>query len=670
MGTVISTLAVDDIDAVDRLMKQNSATLGFLPKAALCDYILNGNVLGAHNERGELLGYLLYGANRNSFRIAHLCIAEMSRGRGIGKALVEELRCKATTQKTIKLHCRRDFPANTLWPKLGFIPLGERAGRSRAGHLLTHWCLTVEHEDQLSLFEADSGVDTLDVVIDAQIFFDLISVDRNHEELSKALLSDFLAETISLRVTDELMVEIDRNHDTSQREAARNSILNFPTVIHGIDSSLAFESTLKDILPSNTPRALSDVRQLAKTAASSVRYFVTRDGRLLRKAKEIADLTELTVLSPSELIVRVHEFLDAAAYLPELVSGVDFRWRRLGSDDLNSLPYEIFLIQGEGKGEFKGRLELYLADPTRFDCELLWFGDEAIAIRVIERDVGDSVATIHVARGSNSGQRSLIEQFLVSDSITRAVAIGAEKVEFTDTGVFPRLKPELERMGFVATEDKLVRLCFSENLRREEALSRTLEVAPEVSSKFHLMSDLDLQRHCSPLALSSSEECFMIPIRPGFALSLVDQRQAANDLFGGNPNVLLRWDNVYYRKKTHHRMLRSPARLLWYVSGSQRQVVAISQLDDIETGTARNLFRRYSGLGILDWNQIHSMCDGDPDTDIMALKFSHTFPFRRPISLEHLRVIYEEEGASLVLQSPSQVPRSTFKRLFQFGFSW
>ena len=98
--------------------------------------------------------------------------------------------------------------------------------------------------------------------------------------------------------------------------------------------------------------------------------------------------------------------------------------------------------------------------------------------------------------------------------------------------------------------------------------------------------------------------------------------------------------------------------------------MAISQLDDIETGTARNLFRGYSGLGILDWNQIHSMCDGDPDTDIMALKFSHTFPFRRPISLEHLRVIYEEEGASLVLQSPSQVPRSTFKRLFQFGFSW
>ena len=670
MDIEVSTLTINEIDAIDHLMKRNSATLGFLPRAALEEYISKGNVLGAWNDGGKFLGYLLYGSNEEFFRIVHLCVSERSRGYGVARALVEELTQRASTQKTVRLHCRRDFPAHDLWPKLGFIPLGEKPGRSVAGHLLTYWCLTLGHDDQLSLFQAKASLDTLDVVVDAQIFFDIIKPGRNQGDVSKSLLSDFLVELIDLRVTDELFVEINRSDDHAQREQDREYAHQFGPVRYDLNLSTAIETNLKKILPSDSWRSLSDIRQLAKTAASGVKYFATRDRRILREAESIKDTTGLHVLSPSELIVEVHELQDPKAYIPERVSGIGFRWNRLRSTELKDLPYESFLVQDEGKGEFKGRLERCLADPNRFDCELLWLGDGAIAIRVTERHEGDPVATIHMARGSNSGQRLQIEQFLVSDSIIKAATIGTEKIEFTDNGVLLRLMPELERIGFIAAEDKLVRLCFSESLRREEALSHTSEVAPEVSSIFHSMSDLDLQRHCSPLALSSSEECFMIPIRPGFALSLVDQRQSANDLFGGDTNILLRWDNVYYRKKTHHRMLRPPARLLWYVSGIQKQVVAISQLDDVEIGTPGDLFRKYRGLGILDWSQIYDMCDGDPDTDIMALKFSHTFPFRRPISLENLRDIYDEESVNLVLQSPSQVPPSIFKRLFQFGFSW
>lgn len=669
MDIEISTLTVDEIDAVDRLMKQNSATLGFLPRAALEEYISKGNVLGAWRERGEFTGYLLYGANRSSFRIAHLCVSEGSRGYGIARALVEELKQKATTQKTVTLHCRRDFPAHGLWPNLGFIPLGERPGRSVAGHLLTYWCLTVDHDDQLSLFQAESSFDTLNVVIDAQVFFDIIGSGRNQEDVSKSLMADFLVESIDLRVTDELFVEIDRSDNPVQRELARESAHQFGPVRHDIELSTAIESNLKTFLPNDSLRALSDIRQLAKTAAAGVKYFVTRDRRLLREAQRIKDMTDRQVLSPSELIVRVHELSDAQAYIPDRVSGVGFEWRRLRSTELNNLPYETFLVQGEGKGEFKGRLERYLAEPSRFGCELLWSGDEAIAMRVLERNDDDSSITIHVARGSNSGQRSLIEQFLVSDIVVRAAKDGLEKIEFTDAGALPRLKPDLKEMSFIESDGRFVRFCFSRNLQREEVLARISEIAPECCSQFHSMSDSDLQQCCSPVSLSSEEDCFLIPIRPGYALSLVDQRQAANDLFGGDTNVLLKWDNAYYRKKTHHRMLTPPGRLLWYVSGTQRRVVAISQLDDVEVGTPGDLFRKYRGLGILDWNQIYEMCDGDTHTDIMALKFSHTFPLRQPISLEELRNIYEEDGINLVLQSPSKVHPTTFKKLFRHGFN-
>lgn len=44
--TTISVLAVADLDSVDELMKRNGSTLGFLPRAALEDYLVKEGVLG------------------------------------------------------------------------------------------------------------------------------------------------------------------------------------------------------------------------------------------------------------------------------------------------------------------------------------------------------------------------------------------------------------------------------------------------------------------------------------------------------------------------------------------------------------------------------------------------------------------------------------------------
>ena len=58
----------------------------------------------------------------------------------------------------------------------------------------------------------------------------------------------------------------------------------------------------------------------------------------------------------------------------------------------------------------------------------------------------------------------------------------------------------------------------------------------------------DLERRCSPLCLADFEQNFVIvPIRPGYAVNIVDFMGSADDLFGGDPNRLLRPDNVFYR---------------------------------------------------------------------------------------------------------------------------
>ena len=66
----ISVLTIDDLDAVDELMKRYGSTLGFLPRASLEDYLQKEGVLGARTQDGRLVGYLMYAANRDRFRIA------------------------------------------------------------------------------------------------------------------------------------------------------------------------------------------------------------------------------------------------------------------------------------------------------------------------------------------------------------------------------------------------------------------------------------------------------------------------------------------------------------------------------------------------------------------------------------------------------------------------
>ena len=84
-ATTISLLTIANLDAVDDLMKRNGSTLGFLPRAALEDYLLKECVLGAKTPDGRLVGYLMFAANRDRFRIAQLCVSESGRGQGVAR---------------------------------------------------------------------------------------------------------------------------------------------------------------------------------------------------------------------------------------------------------------------------------------------------------------------------------------------------------------------------------------------------------------------------------------------------------------------------------------------------------------------------------------------------------------------------------------------------------
>ena len=667
MSITISKLTSADLDSVDELMKYDSKTLGFLPLKVLGDFFKKEGVLGAKTSDSQLIGYLLYAAYPDYYRITQLCVLEDFRKQDIAKQLVEALKETVTSQKIIRLSCRRDFPAHKMWPKLGFVPLYEKPGRSAAGHLLTQWYLTLAPDNQLSLFQAKTSAEGLDVVIDAQIFFDFDEAESDKTKPSKALFNDFSADALNLWITDELFVEIDRARNSSRRRKSRERAHSFPKKEYSPQSMEHFEEVLGKILPNNNPNQKSDVRHLAKTAASDVDIFVTRDQNLLRKSKKISELTNLRVLSPTDLIIELHELSEKQSYVSKRISGVGLKWERLTSGALASLQLTSFLNHQETKGKFREKLESLLADPGRNECELLRLGSDILAIRVLTQESTEEITAL-LARVTRSADRSVFGRFLITDALYKAIERKLDIVKFEASALTSSLVPDLLDIGFTKCNDSFVRFCFPRCLNREEVLSRIYDLSPESRSDYQDVSNLELERFCSPLSLGEKQGYFLVPIKPGYAISLVDIHHSADDLFGGKTSVLLRWDHVYYRSKTRHHMLKSPARILWYESGVERQIVAVSHLDAVEIDTPKALFKKFKKFGILKWEDIFQMCKGDPWKEIMVLKFSHTFPFQKPISLDAIRTVYQEDGVSPPLQSPSRMPVERFQKIFRLGY--
>ena len=554
-----------------------------------------------------------------------------------------------------------------MWPILGFVPLDEKVGRSAAGHLLTLWCLTLAQDRQMELFQALTLDEHFNAVVDAQIFFDFFEPESGKALPSKALLSDFLVDTLNLWATDELLVEIDRKKNSTQREISRRRAYAFPQIAHNPVVADYFETILRKLLPSKTSSQLSDIRHVAKTAASDSTTFVTRDGNLLARADDIRNFININVLSPTQLIVGLYDTFEQSGAQFDRVSGVNVSWRRLTSADLIQFPASSFVDPNEKHAPFLEKLNTFVAQPDKFQCTLLQRGGDTVAFRILST-LNENCTTVPLAGVARVRDRELLERFVASDTIARAIATNSSMIQFKNDGPLGGIIPALIGVGFVKQTDTYYRFTFPCSMSREQAFAQMSEATQEVREVFRSMTDLELERHCSPLAIEGTRQAYLVPIRPGYAMSLFDQSQASQDLFGGNTSVLFRWENIYYRKATHARLMQAPGRIFWYVSSPKSSIVAVSHLDEVRIDTPKKLFRAFEKFGILDWRAIHKMCGGNISEHLMAIKFSHTFLFRRQISLKELRAIYSVHGKQPVLQSPSSIPVGICKAIIDRGY--
>ena len=661
----VVTLTCTDLDAVEALRERYAETLGFLAEGALSHYLASGGGLGSKTQDGRLVAYLLFAHHRRHIRIIHLCVADDVRSTGYARILINRLIAEAKQHDVgvIKLNCRRDYPAHHMWPKLGFVPLGEKPAKT-PGRQLTQWYLAVEGHGERDLFHVAVSDEKVNAVIDAQVFFHIHETDADQAMVSKGLQVDFLEDLLQLYITDEMFVEIDRCCSDTQREVSRNNAHSFPQVSHDPGKVNVFTSDLARILPTETESQKSNIRQLAKTAGSDVSVFLTLDQGLLRVADCIQQTIGVRVLSPVQLIVQLDEFTDPGSYVPTPLSGSHLVWRKFDPNDLAGLHLKRFLASSERKYSFQRPLNESLSQPKIWKTYGIWLHDELVAIRAMRIEPETGRIIVKLCRASHGSEYELFTKFAIASILYYAVRHGCGEICFLPDSTPPDAVHHLQSFAFVPTPSGFVRLCPSK-VMSSDTLQKISHAVEYSETDLH-----ELEKMCSPVVLMDSLlDCFLIPIKSGYARGLFDTNLASDDLYGDDHRVLLQWENVYYRRKSHHRMLTAPARLLWYESGSDGRVTAVSHLDAITCGSPKEMFRQHRHLGVLAWSDIYNMCQGTDVRDIMVLRFSHTYLLNQPIDLGDLRMLYAHRGVNLVLQSPSKVPKMLFWDIIKMGFA-
>ncbi len=249
----------------------------------------SGTLLAAIHD-GHVLGYALYSLPRQVIRLSHLCVSENARGQGIARRLVDAISERHVDRFGITLKCRKDYPANDLWPRLGFAPQGEVRGRSRRRLPLTVWWRDHGHPN---LFSAAESIGLLRVAVDVNVFLDLESrSERDGVIGSRALAGDWLADQLELVVTGELVHELARMPDGQEKSRQHRVASKYPrlAVNAGAAQTLARHITehvrkTQALDLSADPGDQSDVSHVAEASLAGVTVLATKDDKLQRWAK-------------------------------------------------------------------------------------------------------------------------------------------------------------------------------------------------------------------------------------------------------------------------------------------------------------------------------------------------------------------------------------------------
>jgi len=134
-----------DWSYVLHLSQKHAEELGFIPAAAMQNYLHRGRVRLAR-ENGDPVGFFLHGGlHASQVRIFQACTQLDARGLKHGIALLSSLIADAAAQncRFLSLHCRDGLESNGFWSACGFTSAGCYPGGKARGKIVHEWHLNI-----------------------------------------------------------------------------------------------------------------------------------------------------------------------------------------------------------------------------------------------------------------------------------------------------------------------------------------------------------------------------------------------------------------------------------------------------------------------------------------------------------------------------------------------
>ena len=657
------------------LGKLGRDTLGFLPDSAFEDRARQGTLLAYVSDEGELGGYAMYDLPRDEIRLGQLTVANDYRSRGIARLLVDEIQQRHEARRGIFLHCRNDFPASKMWPKLDFDPRREKPGRSFDGKPLTYWWRSFGHPDLFTLLAAEDARPL--AILDACVFFDLVS--ESPTLLSRALRSDWIVEHARLAVTAHLLQEIHKNSDPRERARERQAAqpLELPS---GSDLGWdEYREKLKTRHPDAPASDDDDLIHLSRALAAGAEWMVTADNKFVRRYAESASaLGGVRLVSPAEVVKAIDEIAQSDRYRPTDLAGTAATRREVDGKSLGALA-EQFVNHPDGERirDLKAKITNAATRTSSVRLQLVEVDREPRGLLGFEHH-GDSLV-VPLVRVSNGVGAPTISRHLLAVLRDEAVGTSARRIEVLDEMASRPVVQSYTEEGFFLGDDrraqafpiagmgeladlgaelKAVQAPFAHALAANKAPNEHEAAAAELAySPYHV--------------LGAGIPTFVVPIKPTWATALFSSDLAERQLFPREWTLGLRRQLVYFRSPLAGRGIRAPARILWYLSGRDSpeglEVRAVSLLREVLVGQAEHLYHRFERLAVYTRQKVESCAD---DGQAMALVFSHTREFDKPVSLDSLRRIItgDPKSSTVNLVSPTLIDEHMFVDVMRQGF--
>ncbi len=673
-------------EKVISLGEKNRKTLGFFPRGAYEQHASKKQIIVAiDNDTDEILGYLLYGLSRRKMlaSIVHMCVNENHRGKGITRLLFSKL--KELTEvgyRAIRVHCRTDYEADKLWPKLGFQAIKEIPGRSKDGKTtLRLWMFNHGHPTLFSYIEDQTS--KTKVAIDANVFFQLQHPQEYGHEESTTLLEPWL--DIELYRTPEIFNEIARNPNKTKREAARKFAHSFPESQSPNDRYDIVRERIFSLLPApkNTSDE-SDRRQLAHTIAAEIPFFITRDGFLLDQQDKIYETFGTSVIRPSDLILQQDELLRQAEYYPSRLAGSQIKIEKVHTQRTDELVANFLANQEETKGKFNHKLQSLLSNPHTYETSIIKDSGEPLSLISQKREYKKTF--IPLLRAKKKSISKIMLRYIVNKVILDSFEDEIHITRITDKYLPETAKDTLDEYGFKNISGTWIKISIHKTLSKKE-LHKILQremweqdtaqiVQPLIdilNSDLSTATILDIEKILWPLKIIDADiSTFIVAIQPDWAMHLFDDTIAQQNLFGSNPALMFNTENVYYRA-AKPKLPSSPSRVLWYVSKGRgkyqnvMQIKACSYVNEVQIGIPKELFSQYKKLGIYSWDQVFSIAKKDVNKNIMAFLFSKTEVFTYPIDNSTLQSIWARDNKKFNIFSPIKITKERFFELYNLG---